>query len=214
MSEDKSYGYGYILWTTLIGFAAFLISGLLADVLILRTDHYVMGMLISGGIGALVLGLFLRMGNNAVLVMLAGLIAMPLGLLITFGVFEGIGSLLPHAINQSLENAGIPDTLAIMLMAAIFGGAVGASLFGKKAIVLFVIVCAVTAIPFGRMVVAFNTGAVIRDELQMFFMPLGKIDLNSLAISLAHGAGTGLAIGIYRKFRGALHGPVSSKQTE
>ncbi|SCZ80920.1 hypothetical protein [Acidaminobacter hydrogenoformans] len=213
MSEDKTYGYGYILWTTLLGFAAFMISGLLADMFILRTDNYLMGMLISGGIGALLLGLFLQMGKKTMRVVLAGLIAMPLGLLITFGVFEGIGALLPHAFSQSIENAGIPDTMAVMFMAAIFGAAVGTSLFGKKAIVLFILVCAIAAIPFGRMVVAFNTGAVIRYDLQMLFMPLGRIDLNSLAITLAHGVGVGLAIGIYRKFRAEAHSAVSAKQT-
>lgn len=201
MSEARTSSFAYILWTTLLGLIAFLISGLLSSVYILKTDDFIIGMLISGGVGALLLGLSLRLGKKILWMTVTGAFAFPLGLLLAFGVFGGLGSLLPASISSIFGTTGIADAMAIMLMSAIFAAAVGASIFGKKAIGLFFAVCAIAAIPFGILVAAFNSGADIKTELQLLLSALGEIDLNNLAITLAHGVGTGLSAGIYKKYR-------------
>ncbi|MZQ99699.1 MAG: hypothetical protein GT601_18695 [Acidaminobacter sp.] len=199
MSEVRQNSFAYMLWTTLLGLIAFLISGLLSSVYLLLTDDFILGMLISGGVGALLLGLSLRLGKKIMWMTVTGAFALPLSLFIAFGVFEGLGSLLPASVSSIFGSAGIADAMAIMLMAAVFGAAVGTSIFGKKAIRLFSAVSAIAAIPFGMLVVAFNSGADIKNELQLLLSAFGSIDLNNLAITLANGVGTGLSIGIFRK---------------
>lgn len=199
MSASKGLSVFFVLWAGLLGMAAFFLSGLLADVFIVGTDNYIIGMFIAGAVGALLLGLFLRMGRLILPMSIVGAFAMPIGLLLSFGIFGGLGALL-SSIGLKLVEPGSADTMAIMFLAGFFATAVGTYLYGKKAIPLFFILTAITALPFARMVVSFNLGAALRVTLQELFSPLGPIDLNNLLILLAAGLGTGLSIAISRIF--------------
>lgn len=153
-------------------------------------------MVISGGMGALLLGAFLRKGKAIAGLALAGALGMPAGLLIAFALFGSLGELLSY-LGVFIGNNGILDLMGIVLMVALCGAAVGGSVYGKKAIRLFFIVCGLTAVPFGALVMAMNSGASIKSWLEGLFEAFGKIDMNALAIALALGAGMGLSFGLF-----------------
>lgn len=196
MPEVNKAKITYIFWSTLLGMASFFISGVVADMVILRLDNYILASIIAGGIGALLLGLFLRMGQKISRMAIAGIIAVPMGLFISFLLVEGFGSLFP-SIGAYFENSNIPDIIAIILMGMTFGGVFGAIIYGRKSIWLFSVVCGIVSFPFGLLIAAMNSGYGIKVWLENLFMVFGKIDLNFLAIIISLGIGIGLSIGLY-----------------
>lgn len=204
MSEINRSNITYILWSMLLGMASFLISGAMACIVILLLDNYILATIIAGGIGGLILGLFLRMHQKIIRMAIGGIIGMPIGLVMSFLLVGGFGSLLP-SIGAYLENTGIPDIIAIALMGIIFGSVFGAMIYGRKSIWLFSIVCGTVSIPFGLFVVAMNLGCSLKSWPDNLSEVFGKIDLNFLAISISLGIGTALSIGLYNiiKQRGA-----------
>lgn len=180
----------------LLGMASFLISGVMACIVILLLDNYILATIIAGGIGGLLLGLFLRMRQKIGRMIIAGIIGMPIGLMISFLIVEGIGSLFP-SLGAYFENSAIPDISAIVLMGIIFGAVFGAMVYGRKTILLFSIVCGTVSIPFGLLVGAMNSGHWIKVWLENLFEAFGKIDLNFLTIIFSFGIGIGLSIGLY-----------------
>lgn len=186
----------YILWSMLLGVASFLISGIIACIVILFLDNYILATIIAGGVGGLLLGLFLRMRQKIIRLVIAGIIAMPVGLVISFLIVEGFGSLFP-SIAAYFENSSIPDIIAIILMGITFGAVFGSMIYGRKSIWLFSVVCGTVSIPFGLLVGAMNSGCWIKVYLENLLEVFGKIDLNFLAIIISLGIGIGLSIGLY-----------------
>jgi hypothetical protein len=186
----------YILWSMLLGMASFFISGVIACIVILLLDNYILATIIAGGIGGLLLGLFLRRYQKIIRLVIAGIIAMPVGLVISFLIVEGFGSLFP-SIGTYFENSSIPDIIAIILMGITFGAIFGLTIYGRKSIWLFSVVCGTVSIPFGLLVGAMNSGCWIKVYLENLLKVFGKIDLNFLAIIISLGIGIGLSIGLY-----------------
>lgn len=186
----------YVLWSMLLGMASFLISGIMACILILFLDNYILATIIAGGIGGLLLGLFLRMRQKIRRMAIAGIIAMPIGIIISFFLVEGFGALLP-SIGAYFENSSIPDIIVIILMGITFGAVFGSMIYGRKSIWLFSVVCGTVSIPFGLLVGAMNSGYWIKAWLENLLEVFGKIDLNLLAIIISLGIGIGLSIGLY-----------------
>lgn len=196
MSEIKTSRIAYMLWSTLLGTASFFISGVIASIVILRIDNYILASMIAGGIGGLLLGLFLRMGQKISRMAIGGIIAVPMGLFISFLLVEGFGSLFP-SIGAYFENSSIPDIIAVILMGITFGAVLGAIIYGRKSIWLFSVVCGIVSFPFGLLVAAMNSGYGIKVWLENLLVVFGKIDLNFLAIIISLGIGIGLSIGLY-----------------
>ena len=72
-------------WTAMLwGFLAFLLSGLLASVIIWRFDNYVLGTIITGAMGGLLLGLFTRQRGSLSKFAMGGGFGMPIALFLTF----------------------------------------------------------------------------------------------------------------------------------
>ena len=71
----------------------------------------------------------------------------------------------------------------------------------QYAILLFSIVCGLLSIPFGFLVVAMNKGFLSDSLLIRAFEPLGRLDLNLLAIFLGLGIGAGLSISLHGRHR-------------
>lgn len=184
-----------VLAVVLFGFLAFLVSGCLGNGVILLWDQYIGAALVAGAIGGLLLGLFLRLKGKIVRIALAGGLGIPLGIVVSFGLIEGLGALV--TLPASVEWAGVPDIMAIMLMGVVFGVMTGGIVFGKDAIVLFLVVCGLVAIPFGVLVVAMNKGLFSDSFLVRLLAPVGKPDLNFLAIVIGLGLGAGLSIGLF-----------------
>lgn len=198
VSEIKTFSITHILWSMLLGMASFFISGIIACIMLLHLDNYILATIITGGIGGLLLGLFLGMRQKIIRMVIAGIIGVPIGLFISFLLVEGFGSLFP-SIGAYLENTNIPDIIAIILMGITYGAVFGAIIYGRKSIWLFSVVCGVVSFPFGLLVGAMNSGYEIKVWLENLFMVFGKIDLNFLAIVISLGVGIGLSIGIYNK---------------
>lgn len=200
MSEINKSKMAYILWSMLLGMASFLISGVMACIVNLLLDNYILATIIAGGIGGLLLGLFLRMRQKISRMAISGLIGMPIGLMLSFLFVEGFGSLFP-SISAYFENSTIPDISAIILMGIIFGAVVGSMMYGRKSIYLFSIVCGTVSIPFGLLVSAMNSGCYLKVQLDNLLEVFGKIDLNFLVIAISLGIGTGLSIGLYNMLK-------------
>jgi len=196
MSKINTSKITYILSSMLLGMASFIISGVIACIVILRLDNYIFATIIAGGIGGILLGLFFRTRQKIIRMAIAGIIGMPFGLMMSFLLVEGIGSLFP-SIGAYFENSNIPDISAIILMGIIFGAVFGAMVYGRKSIWLFSLVCGTVAFPFGLLVGAMNSGHWIKVWLENLLGVFGKIDLNFLAIIMSFGIGIGLSIGLY-----------------
>lgn len=196
MSKINTSKTTYILWSMLVGMASFLISGVIACIVILSLDNYILATIIAGGIGGLLLGLFLQMGQKIIRLVIAGIIAMPIGLVISFFIVEGFGLLFP-SIGAYFENSSIPDIIAVILMGITFGAVFGVMIYGRKSIWLFSVVCGIVSIPFGILVSAMNSGWRVKFSLENLIGIFGKIDLNFLAIIISLGIGIGLSIGLY-----------------
>lgn len=184
--------------SALLGLAAFLISGLMAALIILKIDNYILATAIAGGLGGLLLGLSTGMGKGSWKLGAAGLAAFPAALLLTFlvaGLFE---LALPKA-DSSMGNTWIPDVISVCLMGMIFGGICGGVMFGRKSICIFVLLCGILCIPFGILVAAMNAHAVSTDWLTRTIAALKFADLNFMTITASLGLGVGLSIGICNK---------------
>lgn len=200
ISKINTFKITYVLWSMLLGMASFLISGVMASILILVLDNYILATIIAGGIGGLLLGLFLQMRQKISRMAIAGIIGMPIGLIISFLLVEGFGSLFP-SIGAYFENSAIPDISTITLMGIIFGAVVGSMIYGRKSIWLFSIVCGTVSIPFGLLVAAMNSGCYLKVWLDNLLEVFGKIDLNFLAITISLGIGIGVSIGLYNMLK-------------
>jgi len=131
---------------------------------------------------------------------IAGIIAMPIGLIISFLLVEGFGALFP-SIGAYFENSTIPDIIAIILMGITFGAVFGSMIYGRKSIWLFSVACGTVSIPFGLLVGDMNSGYWIKAWLENLLEVFGKIDLNLLAIIISLGIGIGLSIGLYNMLK-------------
>lgn len=200
MSEIKNNNIIYILWSAMSGMISFFISGVIASLVILHFNNYILGLIIAGGIGGLLLGFFHWKQRMILRMTFASLIAVIIGFFGSFmlveGLVGGIRLLFPSVAAQFL-NSTIPDIMAIILMGIVFGIIFGAIVYGRIAIGLFSIVCGVVAIPFGLLVGALNSELWIKAWLENVFKIFGNIDLNMLVIILEFGMGVGLSIGLY-----------------
>jgi len=196
MHKTNKSKIAYLFSSMLVGMASFFISGVLACIVIWFYDNYILATIIAGGIGGLLLSLLLKMHKKISRMIIAGIIGMPIGLILSFFLVEGFGALFP-SIGGNFENSSIPDIIAIMLMGIIFGAVFGAINYGRKSIRLFSIVCGVVSIPSGLLVAALNSGFFLKVWPASLTDILVKIDLNFLAITISIGIGTGLSIGLY-----------------
>lgn len=196
MSKVNTSKIIYVLCTMLLGMVSFFISGVMACIVILLLDNYILATIIAGGIGGILLGLFLRMQQKLRRMAVAGIISMPTGLIMSFFLVEGFESLFP-SVGAYFKNSSIPDIITIIVMEITFGAIFGSIIYGRKSIKLFSVVCGIVSIPFGLLVGAMNSGYWIKVWLENLLKIFGKIDLNLLAIIISLGIGTGLSIGLY-----------------
>lgn len=185
----------YLLLSLILGLLAFTISGLVACYVIWKLNNYIMAYLITGGLGALFFSVLLRLKGKIMKITIAGLLAMPVSLFLSFGINEGIAFVLPKI--EFIEGLISPDIVMIAMTALFYGFIVGLAGYGKKAMWLFAIVSAVVAIPFGMLVVVLNTSRDIQMILTSISDIFNQLDLNFLCISLALGAGLGMSNGVY-----------------
>lgn len=199
MSKIKNSVVLSVIWSLILGNVSFLISGVIACIIILKTDNYILGNVGAGGIGGLILGLFHWKYKMVGKMTIASIIAVPVGLLGSFMVAEGIVGGLEFLFPSFYEyfgKTGIADVIAIIFMGVFFGLIFGAIVYGRKSIVLFPIICGAVSIPCALLVRAMNLGNPVKALLGNLFQIFGKIDFNLLVIIAGFGAGIGLSIGL------------------
>ena len=79
-----------VIWSLILGKVSFLISGVIACIIILRLDNYILGTIIAGGVVGLLFGLLHWKHKMIGRMTIAGLIAVPIGLLGSFALVEGL----------------------------------------------------------------------------------------------------------------------------
>ncbi len=203
MSKIKNSVIISVIWSLILGKVSFLISGVIACIIILKVDNYILGNVAAGGIGGLILGLFHWKCKMVGKMTIAGIIAVSVGLLGSFMIAEGIVSGLAFifpSFSEYFGRTGIADVIAIIFMGIFFGIIFGAIVYGPKSIVLFPVVCGVVSIPSGLLVRAMNLGNPIKELLVNLFQIFGKIDINLLVIIAGFGAGIGISIGLLNVF--------------
>ena len=177
------------------GKLAFLISGLLGGILIRYDSNYLLAMVVTGAIGCALLSVFIKLTDKMLIMTMAGGAAMPLGLMLSFGIVEGSGAIFPW-LAKLLDDTWIPDILAIVLLCLFFGIVVGTAIYGKKAVLRFAVIMAIVGIPFGTLIAVFNLLFYDDGPYSDWLKYVGNIDINFLAMALSIGVGLGLSIGM------------------
>lgn len=200
MSKICNSKIACVIWSLILEKISFLISGVMACIVILRLNNYILGAIIAGGVGGLLFGLLHWKHKMIGRMTITGLIAVPIGLLGSFALVEGLvggfGLLFP-SVAAYFENSSIADIIAIILMGIIFGVIFGATAYGRKSIRLFSAACGAVSIPIGFLVGSMNSGYWVKVWLENLFHIFGKIDLNFLMIITGFGIGLGLSMGLY-----------------
>ena len=177
------------------GKLAFLISGLLGGILIRYDSNYLLAMVVTGAIGCALLSVFIKLTDKMLIMTMAGGAAMPLGLMLSFGIVEGSGAIFPW-LAKLLDDTWIPDILAIVLLCLFFGIVVGTTIYGKKAVLRFAVIMAIVGIPFGTLIAVFNLLFYGDGPYSDWLKYVGNIDINFLTMALSIGVGLGLSIGV------------------
>lgn len=192
MSMNKKLQFLTVLYSGISGAISFFISGLLATILIIITDQYLLAIPLSGLLGGLLLAIFNRNWKSIGRFMLAGVIAVSVGFLGTFIICEGIFSLigmLTDVFSGRLENI-----ISIGLMGVVFGIIFSLIVYGKKALILFAVVCGIIEL---QCIYLSETIYLIK-PLENLISKYGLVDINLLFIVLGFGIGAGVSIGLFK----------------
>lgn len=179
------------------GLIAFMVGSVLASIIVMFWDNYILALAVAGGAGGALMGLLLHYREKIIRMLVSGIVGMPIALMLSFLIVEGIGGLLPF-VGHYFENTIVPDVTAVILLGIFFGGIFGGVVLGRKAISLFIITCGAVSFPSGLVVGALNSSNEIQDQLLNGVGFIGKIDLNLLSIIIFLGLGIGLSVGLYQ----------------
>lgn len=189
-----------LIWSLILGTIAFLIAGVIAGIVVLRLDNYILATLVAGGIGGLLLGLFNWKHQLTVRMAGAGFAGVLLGFwggfVLAEGLVGGFGMLFP-SIAAGFEGGWLADLLANLLMGLLFGAVFGGIVYGRKAIRIFSLVCGAATLPFGLLVRVLNSDHWIKEWLVDLFAVIGIVDINIVVMVTQFGVGAGLGIGLY-----------------
>lgn len=199
MLEIRKNAWIFLICSTLAATISFFVSSALMAVVMTHVDFVIFDTVFAGGIGGLLLGIFLMKRYKIRKMMLAGFFAVPIGFWGAFILVGGV-DLLFSLIGVNSENPniyGIGNIIGIILMGLICGAIFGAKIYGRKAIWLYSVVCGIVAFPFGVLVGLFNAEHPIKATFENLLAVLGPINLNFLAIITSFGVGVGLSIGLF-----------------
>lgn len=117
MSKLKKNALAFLLWSTLAGTISFFIISVLIAVMMSHVDLVIFDTIFAGGIGGLLLGIFLLKQFQIRKMVLAGFIAVPIGFWSAFILAGGV-DLLFSLIGVNSENpniSGIGNIIGITL---------------------------------------------------------------------------------------------------
>lgn len=199
MSENRKNNWVFLLWSTFAGKISFFISAVITSMVLSPLDFAIIDTILAGGISGLFLGIFLMNYYRIQKMMLAGLVAVPVGFWSAFILAGGV-DLIFSLIGFNTENPSIyniENIIGIIFMGIICGAIFGAIIYGRKSIWVFSAVCGMVSFPFGILVSFFNSEHPIKATIENLLAVFGSIDLNFLAIITSFGIGIGLSIGLF-----------------
>lgn len=199
MFEIRKNKWIFLLLSTFAGKISFFISAVITSRVLTLLDFVIVDTILAGGIGGLLLGIFLMNFHNIQKMVLAGLVAIPVGFWSAFILARGV-DLLFSSIGVNTKNPNIyniENIIGIIFMGVICGAIFGAIIYGRKSIWVFSAVCGMVSFPFGILVGLFNTGHPIKSTYEELLAVFGPVDLNFLAIMTSFGIGIGLSIGLF-----------------
>lgn len=174
----------YPVLTMLAGFISFLISGIIAGLISLKTNE---GLILIFGVpmGSLIMLFVLRkLSKDKVLkIIILSELGGFAGFLAGFTIGELLGGIA--AFIFASKSQIIPNMFVLIIADAVFGAILAGLLYGRKSIRLFALVCGIASIPFGL----------------LLSMPIDitwfGFDQNLLFSVISFGTTTGLSIGLY-----------------
>lgn len=175
------------LWGSGIFFVAGLLSYLGAGI------NYIFSSLITGFIGGILLTFIFNIRNKMLFSAFAVMIAIPLATLIGFGLIEGTCFVVP-SFCVVFEETGLPDILAIMIIAFIVNGLYSCIVFACFDWFKTALIGALVSIPFAIIVVLFNLYLYSSEWYLRIFSQVGFVDFNFLVIMISFGCGLGINI--------------------
>lgn len=195
MGTKKNSRLLTVLCSGIAGAISFFIGGLLAAILVLLTDQYLLAIPFSGLLGGLLLAALNGNWKKISRFTLAGVIAVSIGFLGTFVICEGIFSLIDMVTD--IFTGQIENIISISLMGVVFGIIFSLIVYGKKALVLFAVVCGIFEIPC----IYLADKVYFIEPLQNLITKYGLVDVNLLFIVLGFGIGAGVSIGLIKIFK-------------
>lgn len=192
MTENEGTKKCYPLLTMLVGLVSFLISGILAGLISLRTNEGMI-LILGAPIGSLLMLYFLHElaedKNLAVVIrsLLGGFAGFFVGFIVGTLVAELIGLVIPSLRDMEQVKAQIvPNIVMLMVADAIFGALFGHLLYGRKSIRFFAFLCGIASIPFG---------ILLSIPIHIVWIDFNQ---NILFTLVSFGTTTGLSMGLYR----------------
>lgn len=190
MSEIKKNAWVFLLWSTIAGKISFFIGAVIMSMVYVHVGLFsFMFPALAGGIGGLILGIFLNKYHEIGKMTVVGMTAVP------------IGYLSPIYWRSAMDLFWIRDEDLILFMGLICGAISGAIIYGRKSIGLFSVIGGLITFLFGILVRLFNSSHPIKRTLANLLDVFGSIDLNFLVIITSFGLGIGLSIGLYEMLR-------------
>lgn len=187
MSEIKKSAWVFLLWSTIAGKISFFIGAVIVSMVYVYVGLFsFMFPALAGGIGGLILGIFLNKYHEIGKMTVVGMNAVP------------IGYLSPIYWRSAMDLFWIRDEYLIVFMGLICGAISGAIIYGRKSIGLFSVSGGLISFLFGKVVSLFNSGHPIKRSLANLLDVFGSIDLSFLVIITSFGTGIGLSIGLFR----------------
>ncbi len=186
--------YNEFNWLSVLGYfiastVAFFVGGIVASYTV---EFIFLGTLLAGAVSGVLLALFTRQFRKVGRITMAAAIAVSVGFWGTFMIGEGLFYLIELVVDLGrLENI-----LVFILMGVAFGGIFSAILYGKKAIILFMIVCGIVEVPCLYIAENLYRNEYITDTMKDY----GIVDLNMLFFVIGFGVGAGISMGLLPKF--------------
>lgn len=183
----------------LVGLLIFLVSTLIVYFPFHLTENFLFSSLLIGLVSGVSISKFFHLEDKMIYVVLTVLIALPLSTIIAFGLIEGTCVIIPIVCNIFGET-GIPDILAILIMAACANVLFSLLIFKRKAWLRTLIIGTIVEIPSSICVVLFNLYLYDSSWYIRLAAQIGYIDFNYLFIVMGIGFGLGVNIHLLKDF--------------
>ena len=183
----------------LVGLLIFLVSTLIVYFPFNLTDNFLISSLLIGFVSGFLISKLFHLEDKMMVVILTILIALPLSTIIAFGLIEGSCFIVPY-VCEVFGKTGVPDILAILIMASVSNVLISLLIFNCKAWLRTLLIGTIVEIPFSICVVLFNLYLYNSVWYYRLANQIGFIDFNFMFIVMGIGFGLGVNIHLLKDF--------------